>query len=109
MVDYTNRVGFEVMRTFDSSTLSGSYQAIGSVLAYPSRMHVWVNNCANIITVSYDGTNAHLVLLPSSAFVLDFTSNAVSNAYLVVSQGTQPYVKGAASTGLIYLSCIYSQ
>jgi len=39
---------------------------------------------------------------------LDETANAVANAPLSTSAQTQFYAKGAASTGLVYLSTFYA-
>lgn len=71
-------------------------------------MMLLVNNSGVNVTVSFDGTNDHLLLLPGAAFTLDETANAVSGAVLCIPKGTQVYVKGNASTGLVYLSTFYA-
>lgn len=105
---YHKRLLPEPLRTFDSSTFTGSYQAIGTPLVHASTMMLWVNNSGVIVTVSFDGTNAAFVLLPGAAFTFDENANAVTNAEWKTSQGTQFYVSGSASTGLVYFSTFYS-
>ena len=98
----------ETIRSIDSATFTGSYQALGTPLAHPSRMLIFVNNSGVLVTVSWDGVNDHMVLLAGATVVLDETSNAVSLAVLDTYASTQFYVKGSASTGLVYLSTFYA-
>lgn len=108
MPNYLERFTPETIRSRDSATFTGSYQTLGSVITNPSRMLIFVNNSGVLVTISWDGTNDHLVLLPGAAVVLDETSNAVSQAVLASAAKTQFYVKGSASTGLVYLSTFYA-
>ncbi len=109
MPEVKERLLPETLRSIDSATFTGSYQAVGTPLAFPSRMLVFVNNSGVIVIVSWDGTNDHLPCLPGSSIVLDEESNAVSNCIYDTAKATQFYVKGAASTGLFYLSTFYAK
>jgi hypothetical protein len=108
MPNYSGRLLPETMRSINSASFTGSYQTLGTVLAHPSRMLIFVNNSGVLVTISWDGTNDAFVILPGAAVILDETSNAVSGAVLASAQGTQFYAKGAASVGLVYLSTFYA-
>lgn len=102
------RAKYDVIRSRDSATFTGSYQTLGTALTNPGILVKIVNNSGVIITVSTDGTNDHDVL-PSSSFVLyDYSANKQDGPTLCVPVGTQYYVKGAASTGLVYLVIQYT-
>jgi len=111
MSQYTTEVVMipDTVRSFNSSTLSGSYQAIGTPLTRPIRIIKFVNNSTVTVTVSWDGANDHDVLPSGSFFLYDITanrSNVEGTQGQYVRSGTQFYVKGSAGTGLIYLVCL---
>lgn len=112
MVDYRSKLLPETMRSFDTSTLTGSYQAFGSVLAFPSRILIFVNSSSAALTISWDGTNDHMILLPGTAFTLDQTANAVSGATFGTAAKTQIYLKGTATvsapTNFAYLTTFFA-
>jgi hypothetical protein len=70
---------------------------------------IFVNNTGVLVTISWNGTDDHVVLLAGNSFVFDENSNAVANATFATSANTQFFVKGAASTGLFYISTFYAQ
>ena len=108
MPNFTQKLLPETMRTINSASFTGSYQTVGSILAYPSKMLIFVNNSGVIVTVYWDCVNDHMILLPGATVIMDEDSNAVSSAQFETAQGTQFYVKGSASTGLVYLSTFYA-
>lgn len=106
---YGNQFLYETIRSIDSATFTGSYQALGSPLKHPAAMIKFVNNSSTFVTISVDGTN-DVDVLPSNSFVLyDITSNSPTQASngVFVPQNRQYYVKGSSSTGLVYLVVQY--
>jgi hypothetical protein len=114
MSDYQQKLFPEPMRTINSASFTGSYMpfldavAAPSPITNPSRVLLFVNNTGVNVTISWDGVDDHVLLLPGAGFALDETANAVSNAPLSTSAKTQFYAKGVASTGLVYLSTFYA-
>lgn len=106
-MSYTQRVAWETMRTIDSATFTGSYQAVGTALSHPSIIFKMVNNSNRLITISVDGVN-DVDVLPSGSFFLYDELKVPSPSIQFLPQGTQVYVKGTAGgTGLIYLVTQY--
>lgn len=101
---YTQRISWEPLRSIDSSTLTGSYQALGTPLAHPSYVLKLVNNSSVLVTISIDGATDIDVAPASSYWLYD---EGKTSAHESVPQGTQVYVKGSAGTGLIYLVSQY--
>ena len=108
MADSRKRLLPEAMRLIDSTTLTGSYQAVGTPLAHESRVLLFVSESDSTVTVSWDGTTDAFRLVAGGQFVFDESSNAVSNSVFVTSAGTQFYVKGVAGTGDITISTFYA-
>lgn len=105
------RALFEVLRSRDSATFTGSYQTLGTPLANPSVLLKFVNNSTSLVTVSYDGVNDHDISPSSSFYLYDFGSDAQSvsgDQRLSFAQGTQIYVKGSAGTGSVYAITVYT-
>jgi len=99
------------IRSIDSATFTGSYQAVGSALTRPIRLVKFVNNSTVLVTVSWDGVNAHDVLPATTFSLYDVTTNRVAltaDGQYAIAVGTQFYVKGSAGTGLFYIICIGS-
>jgi len=105
------RVQIETLRSVDSATFTGSYQAIGTPLTHPARIIKLVNNSNVLVTISDDGVTDKEIL-PSNSFVLlDFSSDRETGNQFSMAANTQIWVKGAAggaNSGLIYLSVYYA-
>lgn len=97
------------LRSINSASFTGSYQAVGTPLTNGARI-IKFNNLSNVTaTLSWDGVNDHEIL-PTNSFVLLDISAARENAqFFEVQSGTQFYVKGSAGTGLFYISVYYGK
>lgn len=100
----TNRIAWETLRSINSTTLNGTYQAIGSPLSNPSYKCKLVNNSTSLVTISIDGATDIDVAPAGSFWLYDETITERSEA---LPKGTQIFVKGSAGTGLIYLVTQY--
>jgi|SRR5271157_378214 len=104
------RALFETIRSIDSATFTGSYQSVGSILANPAVLIYFFNNSGVLVTVSDDGVHDKFVIAAATGLIIDIGSDSQSTSgdmRLALSQGTQFYVKGSASTGLFYISTMY--
>jgi len=105
---YTSRIAWEPLRSIASTTLTGSYQTLGTPLAHPSYILKMVNNSDTLVTVSIDGANDIDVCPAGSFWLYDEGKIGLSAGYPGMPQGTQIYVKGTAGTsGAIYLVSQY--
>jgi hypothetical protein len=100
---YTQRITWETLRSINSTSLTGAYQALGSPLAYPAILLKFVNNSTSLVTISIDGAT-DIDVLPANSFFLYDEDTSGNPAPESVAEGTQFFVKGAAGTGLIYLA-----
>jgi len=99
----------EALRSIDSATFTGSYQAVGAVTANTGRIVKFTNNSTSLVTVSSDGSTDHEILPAGSFVLLDCSTNAESNYLLIVAQKVQFYVKGSPGTGLVYISYYFAK
>lgn len=96
----------DTIRSIDSATFTGAYQAVGIPLTRNIRLFKVVNDSSVPVTLSWDGINDH-DYIPANAFSLyDITSDKVKDDGWFVSTGTQFYVKGAAGVRFVYIVCI---
>ena len=93
------------LQTIDSSTFTGSYQALGSAFSAPVRILKISNNSDKNITISWDGSTDH-DFVPAQSFVLyDFgTQRGNAAPAMDAAKGIQISVKGTTGTGLVYLA-----
>lgn len=94
----------DVLRSFNTASLSGTYQTVGAALTVPYRILRFVNNSTTAVTVSWDGINAHDILPASSFLILDISANKEISNILDVPMGTQFYVTGTAGVGFFYIA-----
>ena len=107
MGSYTTRLAWETLRTFDTSTLNGTYQMIGTPLLWPSYILKMVNNSNVLVTVSIDGAT-DVDVLPSNSFFLYDLDTSGNPQPESVPKNTQFFVKGGTpGVGLIYLVTQY--
>ena|SRR5580765_7356656 len=101
-------VTYEALKSIDSATFTGSYQAIGTATTHEARIFKIVNNSNVGVTISLDGST-DMDFIPPATFVLyDLGTNRGNpTASLVLQRGTQFYIKGAAGMGLVYAVVMY--
>lgn len=100
----------EVLRTLAFGSISGTYAGIGAAFLNPIRiMHV-TNTTDVLLTFSFDGVNDHFVVPAGSFLLLDVTTNKSQNGgSLCISQGDRIYVKGAPTSGSVYLATFFGK
>jgi len=98
----------ETIRSIDSATFTGSFQAIGTPLSYACCLIKFVNNSNSLVSISWDGVNTHDILPGNSFTLYDVCSDAGTNRGLYAAQGIQFWVSGLASTGLVYLVAFHT-
>src|SRR6185436_13264653 len=103
----TTRLAWETLRSIDSATLTGSYQAVGTPLAHPSYILKMVNNSTVLVTISIDGINDVDVAPAGSFWLYDESKTGLSAHMPSLPAGTQILVKGSAGTGSVYLVVQY--
>jgi hypothetical protein len=103
---YTTRVTWEPLRSIDSATFTGSYQAVGTPLQQPSYILKLVNNSNVLVTISIDGVN-DVDVAPANSFWLYDEDTSGNPSPESIPAGTQIYVKGSAGAGLVYLVSQY--
>jgi len=98
----------EALRSIDSATFTGSYQALGTATDHPIVLAKFTNNSDVLVTVSWNGVADHDILPAGSYTVYDMSANSTNPlSGLSIGQETQFYVKGTAGTGLVYLTTFY--
>lgn len=98
-------------RVADATLFNNTYQALGTPLAHPSRMLMFVSNTTVNVKISWNGTSNAFTLLAGATVIFDETSNTVSGVPLETREGTQFYVKGATAGAAgqeVYLSTFYA-
>jgi len=103
----TQRIAWETMRTFNSATLNGSYQTLGTALLFPSYICKIVNTSSVSVTISTDGINDMDVAPAGSYWLYDEGKVGLSSQQPALPAGTQILIKGSAGTGTIYLVSQY--
>lgn len=104
---YTTRIEWEALRSIDSATFTGAYQALGSPLLFPSYILKLINNSSSLVTISKNGTSDIDVAPGNSFWLYDESKAGNISSVPSVPAGTQIFVKGAAGTGLVYLVSQY--
>ncbi len=104
-----NRIRSQTLGSIDSSTFTGSYQAINSTgFSNPCFLIRIINDSTVDVTISYDGTTNNDYLRTGETIQLPLQSNAQPMNFLsLMPIGTVIYVKGSAGTGSVYLASYY--
>jgi hypothetical protein len=106
-MSYTNKINWETLRSINSTTFTGSYQALGSSLEFPSYICKLINNSTSLVTISIDGVEDIDVAPANSFWLYDEGKVGLSGSMPALPAGTQIYVKGSAGTGSVYLVSQY--
>lgn len=97
------------MLTFNSTGLTGGFDLVG-VLSHSCSILRISNGCKVPVIISYDGATNHDFIFPEgNTLLLNLQANSMPNGKVsMIKKGTPIYVKGTASTGLIYISGYYN-
>jgi|SRR5579862_3214782 hypothetical protein len=105
------RIFPEPVRSLAFGSIVVGYTAIGTPLAFPSRLLVFQNLTDASVMVSWDGVNNHQPIGINGYMIMDITANKTNNGgAFAIHAGTQFYIKylsGAPSVGSFYLSTYY--
>lgn len=97
-------VKWESMQSFDTATLTGSFQAFGNPIPQAAIIVQIINGSTVPVTfATTDLTNGNFMLPSNSGVVYDICANASNTEGRYIPAGTQFYVNGSAGTGSLYL------
>ena len=102
------RVFYEALRSINSATFTGSYQALGTPLLHNPFLIKMVNASTVPVTVSIDGVTDHDICPEGAFYLYDEGANSSREGGLAISKNTQVWVKGAAGVGNVYLVVQYA-
>lgn len=102
------RAAIDTIRTFNSASLTGTYQVFGSAFTHEARMLRITNGGSTTVTLSLDGVNDMEVVVNGTVLPLEFAANRETSNQYELPSGTQVWIKGTAGTGTIYLSVYYA-
>jgi hypothetical protein len=92
--------------SFDSSTLSGSYQSFGSLAETP--VHLIIDNQSDTpIELSINGTSTCKTFAAGQSVILDLSTNRGNARDFTFVKGKPFWVKGTAGTGDFLISYTY--
>lgn len=110
---FTTKAIVDVIRTVAFGSITGSYTAIGTPLAYQARIICFTNTTNKDVLISTDGTHDQLIVPAGSFKLFDVTMNhrPVNMDDFCFAIGTQWYVKYAAApgSGAVYIEVVYAQ
>jgi hypothetical protein len=98
----SRRLKYLPRQDFDSSTLDGTYQLLGT-LAEPVIILKLVNNSTAAVDISTDGETDHDIAPATSFYLYDVRTNKGVEDEFAYPKGMKIYIKGAAGAGNIYL------
>lgn len=99
----------DTLRSIDSATFTGSYQAVGTALTKGARIIKFTNNSTVGVTLSWDGINDADYIPLNSFLLLDVSGARENSQFMEIQSGTQFFVKGSAGTGSVYISVYYGR
>ena len=102
----------DTIRTLAFGSISGAYAAVGTPVAYPTRLICFTNKTAGDMFFSDDGIN-NKFFVPSGAFkLIDVCSNkGAPDNFFAFPANTQWYVKQSTApvSGAVFIEIIYGQ
>ncbi len=107
---FKNTVKAVPLDDINSATLTGTYAIVNSGgLPNPCFLLRIMNASTQPVTISYDGSVDHEVVLANSTLVVNAQNNAQPASYVAnFPRGFTVWAKGTAGVGLIYVSAYYS-
>ncbi len=100
---------YDPARSFDSASLTASYQDVGAVMASPVLGYIIYNDSTVAVQISFNDGSTDGPIIPAGGSFSDnryVQYNNYSNAYYVLPTGAQIQIKQvtAAGTGSVYVN-----
>lgn len=112
-MSFTTRAMIDVLRTLAFGSITGSYTAVGTPLAFQARIICFTNTTNEDVLFSMDGVHDQLIVPAGSFKLFDITTNhrPVNQDDFCLANGTQWYVKYTAvpASGAVYIELVYTQ
>ena len=109
----TNKALVDTLRSLAYTSVSGTYAAVGTPTAYPTRIICFTNTTDADVFFSMDGSTNQLIVAAGGFKLFDITTNhrPVNQDDFCFAVGTQWYVKqnSAPTKGAVYIEIIYAQ
>lgn len=87
-------VQIDALRSLGHASISGTYAAVGTPLAFPARIIVFTNNTDGDMFFSMDGTTDQIFVAASSFILFDTQANRLNQQQQwVLPTGSQWYVR----------------
>ena len=103
----SNKILAQTIYSFNSTGLDGTLKLAAS-LDFPSRLLRVINQSNVPVILSYDGVNAHDVVLAGSVMQIPFAELGLASNYSAsMPAKTNIYVTGSAGTGSIVFASYY--
>lgn len=101
----------EELRSLAFGSIGAGYTALGSPMENPVVNYCIDNNTDEAVIISQDGVTDHIFVGANSFKLYDVQSNHGKGDALMLSKGTQLYVKqesAAPTTGSVYVTVFYA-
>ena len=110
MNNISQRVGFDSERSLASTSFNGSFQAIGTALAYNPVVIIFDNQTDVDVPISIDATNVWKTFSAGEALILDLRANHGMAANYTIDLKTRFYTNASVGTvGSFRISVIYAR
>lgn len=110
---FTTKAVLDVIRSTAYTSITGSFAAIGTPLAYQARIICFTNTTDKDMFFSMNGTDNQLIVAAGGFKLFDITTNhrPVNQDDFCFAIGTQWYVKydSAPTKGAVYIEIVYAQ
>ena len=106
------RFAAEPIRSLAFGSISTAYAGIGTEMTRPIRMMHMVNTTDQVLMLSFDGIEDHIIIPSNGYYIYDITTNKTSEQGFYLAQGERLYVRdiGVACTlGGAYLTVFYGE
>jgi len=102
---------FDAIRTIDSATFTGSFQAVGTPLTVVPRIILFQNDSGVTVQVTDSTVTGAAMTLPAGErVIIDCATNRDAKDQLLgFPIGTQFYASGTSSTGNLTITIIYGK
>lgn len=112
MSDISKIAQWDVLRSVNYTSISGTYVAIGTPISYPARLPTITNLTDANMIFSDDGINDKFIVPANSGRIIDIGANRTNlSGSLDAPRYTRFYVRqesAAPTTGNVYLDMMYA-
>lgn len=109
---FGTKVAIEPVRQIVTAVITNIFEKLGPITTDFTRILSISNSSVFPMDISIDGINPHIIAMPNTTKIFNFSSNRIHNGSLFLSKGTQFWIRNTSAgpgDGILVIEIFFAE